>query len=1287
MKILLKKLFAICILLGFLLGMPGLFSADTVSAQSTTPPQINGIFNPDTIYPSEVSRLTINVFNPNTSGLTEVNWVNTLPDDLVVVSPVDPFVTGCGGGYSLTVVPGTNTISLSGATTDGTDDPVNPGVCSVTVSVTSFEVGNHTNIIEKDDGSAILNGVEVNYEYDANITLLVLPIEDPTITKSFTSPINVGETSQMEINIKNNDPNVALTEVELQDTLPAGMSVSGPVTSSLSNCGSGTLNPIAAGDTAVNLSGASIAIGKTCRIRVNVETTGTGTFTNTITPDDLTTYQQVTIPGNVTARLVVKNVELDKAFSPANFQAGGSSTVTVTITNPDTENALTDVTFTDFLPANLNAVDGSGSVSGTGCLGTVDTSNPGQVVLTGGTIPAGGSCSISATVASGIAGTYNNTVSCTDMSFSGGTAGCEGASATLTVYPVTLGASATKNFNPTNIAPGTYTTMRIRVTAPGDTDLTDFSLMDNLPANVFIHSTPAATQNNCGSGIIDAVPGSSTFGFSGGTIPAGGTCTLTVRLTSSVYGPHTNTIRTTDISNEENRNIPADVSASFTVRDISVDKEFASTVVGKDGITRLTITLTNNFNIPITDLAFTDILGGTVDDGIVIASPPNLANTCNGTVTASAGTQTVSLSGGSIPASQDCEISVDVQGKSSTTPPPGTNYTNMIAIGDVTGKVNGTTVTQNWSAASDSLRVGTPDFRINKKFDPILVTGDYDSTMTITLVNPLSSSIEDISFTDNLPTYMLLANPPDENTGTCGGTITPAADRKSFTFSGGSLPANGSCKLTIKAMMEVTGNLINTIPQYAVTTRQGATNIQSTSATLTNLSSVGVTKEFSPNPVSPGSVSRMTITVEKIGIGIGLTGLGLTDNLTNGLAIADPANAANTCGGTLDTPVGGTAVVLSGGAMPIGTDTCEVAVDILSPSTGIQIEGYGNTIAPGTVLTNEGYTNILPAEDTLGTIFDPPTGIKTFNAAGLPVIEWKLVWINNSNSSAVGADIRDPIPAGTTYIDGSLVCEARGSSSTDACDYDAANNEVYWIGEIGPDRGASTESSAANEVVMTFEVEIPDDMDTVSNQASALADSDDDGEFDDESEAASLSVSNLSVWNRYAEILPESGFARGRITHLPKQPKNLYNTGAGMTLEIPGLQISAEIVGVPKINNRWNVSWLGDRLGYLEGSAFPTWNGNSAITGHVYDADGQPGIFHDLGKLKWGDEVLVHAYGQTYVYEVRTVDNNVRPDDTSSVYRHEDYPWLTLITCRDYDEEREAYDWRVVVRAVQTRIY
>jgi len=51
------------------------------------------------------------------------------------------------------------------------------------------------------------------------------------------------------------------------------------------------------------------------------------------------------------------------------------------------------------------------------------------------------------------------------------------------------------------------------------------------------------------------------------------------------------------------------------------------------------------------------------------------------------------------------------------------------------------------------------------------------------------------------------------------------------------------------------------------------------------------------------------------------------------------------------------------------------------------------------------------------------------------------------------------------------------------------------------------------------------------------------------------------------------------------------------------------------------------------------------------------------------------------VYEVRQV-MQVAPGATSSVIKHEELPWVTLITCRGYDEASNSYKYRVVVRAV-----
>ncbi|MCP4139183.1 MAG: hypothetical protein GY755_02640 [Chloroflexi bacterium] len=84
-----------------------------------------------------------------------------------------------------------------------------------------------------------------------------------------------------------------------------------------------------------------------------------------------------------------------------------------------------------------------------------------------------------------------------------------------------------------------------------------------------------------------------------------------------------------------------------------------------------------------------------------------------------------------------------------------------------------------------------------------------------------------------------------------------------------------------------------------------------------------------------------------------------------------------------------------------------------------------------------------------------------------------------------------------------------------------------------------------------------------------------------------------------ASSLPKTGFRHGRVTRLPKQPTAKAYTDTAMMLEIPKLNVSMPIVGVPQSADGWDVTWLGNSAGYLAGSAFPTWAGNTVITGHV----------------------------------------------------------------------------------------
>jgi LPXTG-site transpeptidase (sortase) family protein len=164
-------------------------------------------------------------------------------------------------------------------------------------------------------------------------------------------------------------------------------------------------------------------------------------------------------------------------------------------------------------------------------------------------------------------------------------------------------------------------------------------------------------------------------------------------------------------------------------------------------------------------------------------------------------------------------------------------------------------------------------------------------------------------------------------------------------------------------------------------------------------------------------------------------------------------------------------------------------------------------------------------------------------------------------------------------------------------------------------------------------------------------------------------------------LIPATGFAQGEVTSLPMQPADKAYTATNLWIEIPKLNVKMSIVGVPQTKTGWEVTWLGRDAGWLNGSAFPTWSGNSVLTGHVWDAVGKPGPFALLKDLKYGDQVKIHAFGQVFTYEIRE-SSLISPTSVTTMMKHEKESWITLITCEIYNEKSETYSYRRMVRAV-----
>ena len=360
-------------------------------------------------------------------------------------------------------------------------------------------------------------------------------------------------------------------------------------------------------------------------------------------------------------------------------------------------------------------------------------------------------------------------------------------------------------------------------------NLTNFSMTDNLPAGVSVSNLNAvgvATSpaiSGCGAApprVLTANAGDTAIILTGGTILAGARCRIDVWVTSSTPGTVINTIFPANISNTENRRPAGNLTDTLTVNGVeklTMSKAFNPPTVNPGGLSTLTITLQNTYPSPLVNASLTDPLPGSVTDGVVVAPIPN-ASTTPRWRKCECGTrlQTITMTGGTIPAQAGnvpgiCTITVTVQGNDSNTTP--SNRVNTIPTTNVSGTVQSTgAVISPTSSAQATLRTEILTIGVVKGFNPVLVYGGAYSTMSVQLVNPNNITLTGIAFTDDMALLgvgMELANPTAFDVGTCGGTLTGNPGDSSFSFSGGSLPPNSNCTLTLRVVMEVNGNLTN----------------------------------------------------------------------------------------------------------------------------------------------------------------------------------------------------------------------------------------------------------------------------------------------------------------------------------------------------------------------------------------------------------------------------------------------------------------------------------------------
>jgi hypothetical protein len=143
----------------------------------------------------------------------------------------------------------------------------------------------------------------------------------------------------------------------------------------------------------------------------------------------------------------------------------------------------------------------------------------------------------------------------------------------------------------------------------------------------------------------------------------------------------------------------------------------------------------------------------------------------------------------------------------------------------------------NAAPAVATLTVNTPAGvvppTLGKAFSPATINAGGVSTLTINLNNP-NSTVANLtaSLTDYLPSGVVVAGTGPNASTTCGGTLKAITGTSTVTLTGGSIPANGSCTVTVDVTAKYKGSYCNKLPASALKTDKGC-NATPASATLT----------------------------------------------------------------------------------------------------------------------------------------------------------------------------------------------------------------------------------------------------------------------------------------------------------------------------------------------------------------------------------------------------------------------------------------------------------------------
>ena len=881
-----NNVFALSLESGDPQGVPQRLGQGSGSVFVLIPPRLTKQFGATSISLNQSTSLTFTLNNANPSTtLSGITFTDELPSGLVYAD-TSPTPT-CGG----TLEAHTNGLILTNATLGG------GASCSFAVNVTGTTIGLKHNI------TSHVSSAQTEDGEGATADLLVTT--PPTLTKSFaaeTVPLN--GTVRMALDVANAN-SVAVTGLAVTDSLPSGLLVANPANAATTCGGSLTAAP---GTSLVQLTGGTVAANGVCTIGVDVIPSSTGIITNTTGP--VSSANAGTGNTATDSVSVVQRPAITKTFGADTVPLGGTTSLTIVVSNPDTAVTQTGVAFTDTLPAGLVVATPNGltgSCGGTETITAVAGSN--SVSLSGASLGPTAQCTIKVDVRGAAAGPKNNSV--TASSNQGGTGATATDSLTVVAPP-----DIQKSF-PQPVMPfGGTTDVYFALSNPNSVAATGVGFTDPLPAGLVV-ATPSLVTGSCGGGTITAVAGSSTISLANATLGPGpgGTsaCLFAVRVRGATAGVKNNT--TNAVSSTEGGTGGTSSASVIVALPPTIGKAFGASRIPLGSTTKLTFTLTNpNSATGLSGVAFTDNLPA----GLVVGTPNGLSNTCGGSATATAGSGSIALTGGSILASGSCTLVVDVLG---TTAGQKNNETEPVTSAEC----------GCGGRATASIVVVAPP-AIAKAFGKSVFPIGSTTSLTFTVSNPnTTTTLSGVGFSDGLPAG-LVVNSPNGLSSTCGGTATAVAGSGSVSLSGGSLPGSGSCTVSVTVKGTTAGTKNNT--SGAVTSTEGGSGNTASASVIVALPPT-LTKAFGAGSVRVGQTTSLTFTITNPNTTTPLSGVTFSDPFPSGFMVAATPSVTNTCGGAPSVGPFALAVGYASGTVPAG-GSCTFKVNVTATSTGVK---------------------------------------------------------------------------------------------------------------------------------------------------------------------------------------------------------------------------------------------------------------------------------------------------------------------------------------------------------------